>query len=113
MLFTNVGIPGGKEQTSSIRIEGSKIISVGNDSGGNTGDKSDVRINFDGALAFPGLINSHDHLEFNLYPQLADKVYEAGKYEVEFNAANLPSGVYFYNLTTGSNSVMKKMILMK
>jgi len=76
MLFTNVGIPGGKEQTSSIRIEGSKIISVGNDSGGNTGDKSDVRINFDGALAFPGLINSHDHLEFNLYPQLADKVYE-------------------------------------
>jgi len=44
---------------------------------------------------------------------LADKVYEAGKYEIEFNAANLPSGVYFYNLTTGSNSVTKKMILMK
>ena len=30
---------------------------------------------------------------------LADKIYEAGNYEVEFNAANLPSGIYFYNLT--------------
>ena len=44
---------------------------------------------------------------------LADGVYDAGKYEVEFNATNLPSGVYFYNLTTGSNSITKKMLLMK
>ncbi len=44
---------------------------------------------------------------------LADGVYEAGKYEVEFNATTLPSGVYFYNLTTGSNSITKKMLLIK
>ncbi|MCL4548400.1 MAG: T9SS type A sorting domain-containing protein [Bacteroidetes bacterium] len=44
---------------------------------------------------------------------LADGVYEAGKYEVEFKATNLPSGVYFYNLTTGSNSITKKMLLVK
>ena len=44
---------------------------------------------------------------------LADGVYEAGKYEVEFNATNLPSGVYFYNFTSGSNSITKKMLLMK
>ncbi|MEW5844415.1 MAG: T9SS type A sorting domain-containing protein [Bacteroidota bacterium] len=44
---------------------------------------------------------------------LADGVYEAGKHEVEFNAINLPSGVYFYNLTTGSNSITKKMLLVK
>jgi len=44
---------------------------------------------------------------------LAYGVYEAGKYEVEFNASNLPSGVYFYNLTTGSNTITKKMLLMK
>ena len=44
---------------------------------------------------------------------LADGVYEAGVHEVEFNATNLPSGVYFYNLTNGSNSITKKMLLMK
>ncbi len=44
---------------------------------------------------------------------LADGVYEAGKYQITFDAGNLPSGVYFYNLTTGSNSISKKMLLVK
>lgn len=44
---------------------------------------------------------------------LADGVYEAGKYEVSFDASSLPSGVYFYNLTTGSNTITKKMLLIK
>ncbi len=30
-----------------------------------------------GALAFPGLINSHDHLDFNLFPPLANRVYNS------------------------------------
>ncbi len=37
----------------------------------------------------------------------------AGNYSVEFNAANLPSGSYFYRLTTNKFSETKKMILMK
>ena len=44
---------------------------------------------------------------------LANGVYEAGKYEVEFNANSLSSGVYFYNLSDGTNSITKKMLLMK
>jgi cytosine/adenosine deaminase-related metal-dependent hydrolase len=28
-----------------------------------------------GALAFPGLVNSHDHLDFNNFPQLANRIY--------------------------------------
>ncbi len=38
----------------------------------------------------------------------------AGSYEVEFNAENLPSGVYFYKLQNGSSiSEVKKMVLLK
>ena len=44
---------------------------------------------------------------------LANGVYEAGKYEVSFNASNLPSGIYFCNLVSGSNSITKKMLLVK
>lgn len=44
---------------------------------------------------------------------LANGVYEVGKYVVTFDASKLPSGTYFYNLTTGSNSISKKMLLVK
>lgn len=36
-----------------------------------------------------------------------------GTYEIEWNAADYPSGVYFYRLTAGEFSEVKKMILLK
>ncbi len=36
-----------------------------------------------------------------------------GYYEVHFDASGLPSGLYFYRLTAGNFSTVKKMILMK
>ena len=37
----------------------------------------------------------------------------AGNYTVEFDATNLPSGVYFYKIQAGSFIETKKMILLK
>jgi hypothetical protein len=37
----------------------------------------------------------------------------AGYYSVEFNAAYLPSGIYFYTLTSGNYSATKKFLLLK
>jgi hypothetical protein len=37
----------------------------------------------------------------------------AGNYSVEFNAVNLPSGVYFYRLIAGDFTSTKKMVLLK
>ena len=44
---------------------------------------------------------------------LVNETKSAGTYEVEFNASNLSSGIYYYTLQAGSFSETKKMILMK
>ena len=70
MLISQIHIPG---------TEGSRNILVGKGKieGIFTGPVSGEFpvIQFEQALAFPGLINSHDHLEFNLYPQLGNQIY--------------------------------------
>jgi len=37
----------------------------------------------------------------------------AGKYEVEFNGTNLPSGIYFYQLQAGEFLAVRKLLLLK
>ncbi|MCH8033899.1 MAG: T9SS type A sorting domain-containing protein [Bacteroidetes bacterium] len=37
----------------------------------------------------------------------------AGTYNIEFNASNLPSGIYFYRIQTGTFIDTKKLILLK
>lgn len=44
---------------------------------------------------------------------LVNEYKNAGNYKVDFNAASLTSGVYFYKITSGNYSESKKMILMK
>lgn len=45
--------------------------------------------------------------------ELVNRQLEAGTHEFEFNASNLPSGVYFYNLTLDGKSEVHKMMFMK
>ena len=44
---------------------------------------------------------------------LVDEFKPAGKYEVEFNALKLSSGIYFYTLRSGDFIQTNKMILLK
>jgi len=44
---------------------------------------------------------------------LVNEVKQPGNYEVEFNASNLTSGIYFYSLNSGNNLLTKKCLLMK
>lgn len=69
MWLNNLRFPG-DEQAMDILVEGMAIVDIRPSlAGGNDG------LSFDGALVFPGLINSHDHLDFNLFPALANGVY--------------------------------------
>jgi len=44
---------------------------------------------------------------------LFDEYKQAGNYEIEFDASNLPSGVYFYRVISRSYADTKKMILLR
>ncbi len=63
------------DQQVSIRVNEGKIAHI---SPRNFHDKNDQpELNFDNAIVFPGLINSHDHLDFNLFPALGDSTYNS------------------------------------
>ena len=56
----------------------------------------------------------------NVYNLLGEKVatlvnneLASGSYEVDFNAANYSSGIYFYTITANNYFATKKMILLK
>lgn len=44
---------------------------------------------------------------------LVNQYQNQGRYDINFNASNLSSGIYFYRLTSGSFVATKKMILLK
>jgi hypothetical protein len=61
-------------------IDGDAVVSIGISGGKITGlpalEENGASFTFNNAVAFPGLINSHDHLDFNLFPQLGGKIYD-------------------------------------
>jgi cytosine/adenosine deaminase-related metal-dependent hydrolase len=72
MILNNVKMIGNDEPVN-IRIKGQQIMEI---SSTPINHKSEVLpITFDKAIIFPGLINSHDHLDFNLFPQLGNEIY--------------------------------------
>ena len=45
--------------------------------------------------------------------ELVNQFQKAGSYDLTFNSDNLPSGVYFYQISTDNFMQSKKMIMMK
>jgi cytosine/adenosine deaminase-related metal-dependent hydrolase len=72
MILNNVKMIGNDEPVN-IRIKGQQIMEI---SSSPINHKSEILpLTFDKAIIFPGLINSHDHLDFNLFPQLGNEIY--------------------------------------
>jgi hypothetical protein len=71
-----------------------------------------TKINF--SILEPGMVSLK---VYNLLGQevatLVNEELNAGAFEVNFNAANLSSGTYFYKLQTENTSLTKKMIVLK
>jgi hypothetical protein len=69
-------------------------------------------------ISWQSPVGSHQTLKVydllgNEVETLIDEYKEPGRYEVEFNANNIASGVYFYKLQAGEFTEVKKMILMR
>ncbi|KAA3659971.1 MAG: T9SS C-terminal target domain-containing protein [Calditrichaeota bacterium] len=45
--------------------------------------------------------------------ELVNKHQTSGEYSVVFNASNLPSGAYFYKITSGRFTKVNKMLLLR
>ena len=69
MWLNNLRLPG-TEAAMDILVEEDSIRGVRPAMNGEA-----EGLPFEGALVFPGLINSHDHLDFNLFPALANRIY--------------------------------------
>ncbi|NNJ52285.1 MAG: T9SS type A sorting domain-containing protein [Ignavibacteriaceae bacterium] len=108
---------------SRLSIEGTNIVSVS-----NTG--TSVLKTFSMSQNYPNPFNPSTKIKYEipeksivnlkLYDILGNEVTtlvnnenQLGRYEVEFNAANLPSGVYLYRIQTNNFVETKKMILLK
>src|ERR1041385_6225624 len=57
-----------------VAIEDGAITNINSSTKGNRAN-NETHFYFNDALVFPGLINSHDHLDFNLFPKLGNRIY--------------------------------------
>ncbi|MFI5155566.1 MAG: amidohydrolase family protein [Chitinophagales bacterium] len=74
MLLQNLSIIG-KDGQMNMQIKAGIIDRIFPSKQTSSNVKDPATLVFEKALAFPGLINSHDHLDFNLFPQLGNRTY--------------------------------------
>jgi len=74
LILKNLYIVGKDNNKYDIRIK-DNIISDTDRSVISDVTENEIALDLKDCIAFPGLINSHDHLEFNLYPRLGYRKY--------------------------------------
>lgn len=104
------------------------VFQIDNPTGINTQEQ--VPVSFSLAQNYPNPFNPVTTIKFSIpmaskviiklynvlgreIKSIVNKEYNSGTYEVEFNAEHLSSGVYFYRITAGSYSAVKKMQIIK
>lgn len=93
-------------------------------------DNSSVPVKCELKQNYPNPFNPYTEIEFNINKSgnvrltvydilgkeiavLVNEYKNSGTHRTRFNAANLPSGTYFYKMTTGGFTETKKMLLVK
>jgi len=114
--------------TDTIRINLSGNCTTDNEM--SVGNQEEIPTDYSLLQNYPNPFNPTTKIEYslpeasmvklavynNLGQEVASLVNEykaAGKYIADFNANNLPSGMYFYKLQSGNFNSMKKMMLIK
>ena len=115
---------------SNVGVREIVVTGIGKDNTVNVEDKTLIRLAFKLEQNYPNPFNPSTKISWQspvgswqtlkVYDVLGNEIailvneYKlSGSYEVGWNASNLPSGVYIYQLRTGTNIQMKKMLLLK
>lgn len=122
--FTNTGV-GTTEKITFQHIDGPCSNMVGVNSSGNS-----IPENYYLDQNYPNPFNPSTKISFGIpksskvnlivfdqsgkeVMELTNREFAAGQHSIEFNGENLSSGVYFYALTSGDFSTVRKMVLIK
>jgi hypothetical protein len=123
-IFVNEGVIYVAEKTAGVSIYKNDLVTSVN-------DKSDLALNsFELLQNYPNPFNPNTKISFTLnkpskiklevtnilgelIATLVDGLYKSGSYEINFNANELSSGIYFYRLSTDGYVSVKKMTLLK
>ncbi|MDQ3019491.1 MAG: T9SS type A sorting domain-containing protein [Bacteroidota bacterium] len=120
---TSFFVPTNSTQWKSLKFTLDSIVSVGNSS---TNIPSGFSLNqnypnpFNPLTIISYVLPVSNYVNLKVYDmlgkeikKLVDKKQSAGKYEISFDATNLPSGIYFYQFNSEGFTDTKRMVLIK
>jgi len=116
------------DDSSSVQIDG--IWYNERPAGLGISDEAPIATRFELGQNYPNPFNPTTHIRFNIpetanakltvfnvmgeeVATLVNGVMQSGGHTVSWNAANMPTGVYFYQLQSGNFSQTKKLLLVK